>query len=151
MRLAVDLPDSWKKQVIGLRVRAEIEPGLELEVAPLAELPEDVVAWARGVPMRDVSGGVASAVITKSTEAKTELEWPMIIHESSGLDAGGKRVQSRIHVLYILVEHCAMIAFRAIDEARMTARRDELLAVARTARPDWGIPVGASLEDLLAT
>ncbi|MGE3767998.1 MAG: hypothetical protein AB7L94_37440 [Kofleriaceae bacterium] len=151
MRLAIDIPESWKQQAFGPRLRAEIEHGLELEVAPLAELPEDVRAWARGVPLRDLSGGVSSAVITASSEDKSDLEWTMIVHESNGLDANGTRVQSRIHVLYIFVEHCAMIAFRATDDAKLSTRRAELLAIARTARPDWGVPVGASLEDLLAT
>lgn len=153
MQLALDLPSSWKKQVFGPRLRAEIEPGFELEVAPLAELPEDVAAWARTTPLRDASAarGVAKVEITASQSLKSDLEWLMIVHESTGVDANGARVETRMHVLYVLGEHCAMLAFRATDAERYAARRDELLAIARTARPDWGIPVGASLEDLLAT
>ena len=151
MRLAVTLPERWNVRVAGPRVLAEIEPGIELEVAPIAELPEDVTAWSRGVPHQDKTGGVASVEVTRSYEAKSDLEWPIVVHESRGLDANGKRLQDRVHVLFVLVEHCSMIAIRGTDEARFAALRDELLAVARTARPEWGTPVGASLEDLLAT
>lgn len=153
MQLVLDLPSAWKQQVFGPRLRAEIEPGFELEVAPLAELPEDVATWARTIPLRDASAarGIVKVEITASQSQKSDLEAMMLVHESTGLDANGGRVETRMHVLYVLDEHCAMLAFRATDAERYNARRDELLAVARTARPEWGVPVGASLEDLLAT
>jgi hypothetical protein len=151
MRLDVTMPAAWKQRTIGTRVLAEIEPGLEIEIAPLAPLPEDVVAWSRGIPHRDTTGGVTKAEVTTSYEAKSDLDWPLIVHESRGLDAAGNELQRRIHVLFLLVEHCAMVAIRDTDAARFAARREGLLAIVRTGRPDWGLPVGASLEDLLAT
>jgi len=151
MRLVVTIPESSRRQVTGSRMLAELGSGIEIEVAPIAPMPEDVAAWARSVPLRDLSGGVARVEITASHEAKSDLEWPLVVHESIGLDAAGNHVQRRIHVLFILVEHCAMIALRGTDDAAFTARRDELLAIARTGRPEWGVPPGASLEDLLAT
>lgn len=151
MRLAVTLPERWNLRVAGPRVLAEVEPGIELEVAPIAELPEDVSAWSRDVPLHDKTGGVVTVEVIRSYEAKSDLDWPLVVHESRGLDADGNRLQDRLHVLFVLVEHCSMIAIRGTDEARFAALRDELLAVARTGRPEWETPVGASLEDLLAT
>lgn len=149
MRLVIALPEACVRRDIGPSVLAELEPGLELEIGPLIELPEDVEAWSRGAPHRDHTSEVTTAEVTRSTEDRTSLGWPMAIHESRGLDASGRLRQVRLHAAYALIEHGALVAIRAADPARLDARRDELLALLRTARPDWGTPVGASLADLL--
>jgi hypothetical protein len=151
MRLAVTLPDSWKRQVVGPRVLAQVEPGIEFEVAPIAELPEDVTDWSLKTPHRDKTNGVEKVEVNRSLQDTSELGWPLVVHESQGFDGAGTLLQMRVHVLFVLGEHCSMIAIRGTDASRFSARRDELLAIARTGRPEWGEPVGASLEDLLAT
>lgn len=151
MRLHVTMPPAWKPRTFGTRVLVEIEPGLEIEIAPIAPLPEDVVAWSSSIPHRDTTGGVTKVDVTTTYAARSDLDWPLIVHESRGLDASGIERQSRIHVLFVLVEHCAMVAIRDSDAVRFAARREELLAIVRTGRPEWGLPTGASLEDLLAT
>lgn len=151
MELVITAPSSWKRSVAGTSAMFEVAAGLVVEITRIYELPEDVADWSHHAAERDAPPGIARVEITHRADDKTELGWPIAIYDSRALDAAGIAVEHRIHAMYVLIEHAAAIAIRARSGELLAEHRDALLGVLRTARPDWGVPVDASLEDLLAT
>ena len=149
MRLLLDLPSGWARQASGDDAPVRIDDAVELTISPLLPLPEDVWEWAQGAPRRDLPAPATSATVGATSERRTTLGWPMTVLDSVALAADGAVVAARLHAVFPLLEHGAIVTVTAREPARLAARREEILGALSTARPDWGDQPGAALADLL--
>jgi len=149
MRLVLDTPESWKPDAKNGEVQHTLEQGLVVVVPPVAAIPEDVWHWSHYSATRDVPRGASEVVVTEKFDRTTELGWPIAIYESVAKRPDGTVLEARIHAVYALVDNGTIVAAYSTTVEQLAARRDEILATLATARPDFGVPDGASLRDLL--
>jgi hypothetical protein len=112
VRLDIDPESRWPVDVL-------------LEIEPLCSQPYDAEAWRRRILDR-----VAPGETVHTTAGTTEHGFPMAIVEAG----------TCIVALYSFVDHVAAAIARAGDRETLAARRDEILALLRGARPDWSGP-----------
>jgi hypothetical protein len=149
MRITFEVPASWQVTTKPGRVTYTVEPGVSVDVPPLAPLPEDLWWWSQTAAERDVPKGATQVKITNRDDRKTAVGWPIAMYESVALDANEKVIESRIHIVFAMLDYGAIAVAYAGSVEKLAARRDEILAMIDSARPDWGYPADASLTALL--
>jgi len=149
MKITFEVPASWQVKTTPERVTYTVAPGVSLDVPPLAPLPEDLWWWSQTCAERDLPKGATAAKITNRDDRKTAVGWPIAMYESVALDASEKVLEARIHIVFAMLDYGTIAVAYSGSIDKLAARRDEILAVIDTARPDWGFPADASLTALL--
>src|SRR5262249_47391727 len=123
----------------------ELPPGVVLEVGPIQPRPFDLMGWRNEVLTANVAPGEASIVGQEQATTKA-AGWPCALFVSD-VKQGGKVVERRLHVFYLLQEHGAVAVLRgepAKVDPLLPAIRDLLLE----AQPDWSTPEVATLAQI---
>ena len=139
VRLLLEPAASWRVERAGDRLRFYIDgaAGIRIDVSALEPLPEVATAWGQSVLRGDLPPSTVLNIIL-ATDLKTEDGWKLSLVESQALSAATMEVvESRIHVFYTLMFHCAVVVVRTTSAAEMDAHRAEIVDAIGKARPDW--------------
>jgi hypothetical protein len=121
-------------------------PDLWLEIDPLVPLPDDPVAWLRGVVERDAPGPVT---VLESREATTELGWPLQVMHAVVGEPGGRAVEQRLAAFYQFLDFAGSVLVRGSGVARYEAHRLPIIELLGKARPEFAGAEPVALADVL--
>lgn len=145
MKLVVREASPWPVQTVG-GTPLDLSRELSIIITPMEELGERWGAW-RGRVLR--AGAPPFAKVETSAEVRTTsaLEWPVLVVDSTIVDAEGRTLEARVSVLYLMLEWCAAAILRG-RPAQVAAERARGLRILMSGRPDWSRPEIAALSQL---
>jgi len=168
MRISLAVPPHWpvseasdgSARVI-IPGHAEV-PDLWLQHGPLRPLPLDPRRWVQTAPLR-VESPTQIAAIEHSEATHTALGWPLWLAQvqvslrdpqatriTQGDAAMSTQVCLRLHALYQFLEYSGEVVVIATSVERWRLHREALLAVLRSAQPDFRGPDVVALSELWA-
>lgn len=149
MKLVLDLPDAWPRQtlpdgrtVIQLPQDAVSADTLNLVIYPLVPLPEALEEWWGQLMRRDLPAA-AKLTIERSVEVRSAVGWPVrVLDGQAQASEAGQGAESRLGVVYHMLEYGGFALITSSSAEVLASRRDQLLHVLLSGRPDWsGEPV----------
>lgn len=146
MKLVVEEPSPWPVQTIGGKP-IDLSRPLSLIIAPMEDRHDRWHRWRDRVLRVGLPEG-ATVDITSERAALSRLEWPVQLIDSTSRSAAGAVLETRITVLYFMLEWCAAVVMRGAPE-RVAAERDRGLRVLMAGRPDWSRPEVPAIAMLL--
>jgi hypothetical protein len=101
---------------------------LEIEIHHPIVMPDDPVSW-----MTDILGGAVVA----TDEMSTDLGWPFVFAHGAVASPDGAIVEHRVGGFYRFFHFVAAVIARAATADELSRQLPELIAVARSACPDF--------------
>ncbi|HNN95334.1 MAG TPA: tetratricopeptide repeat protein [Pseudomonadota bacterium] len=141
MRLALNVPSPWVSAPSQGNQRVALLPGEQqplasLRYGPLILRPDEPQAWIEASARRDTPPG-SRVRLGQAAEIETETGWALHLVEAEVSGPQGEPVESRLLAFYAFLEHAAVAIVSIPDRSHIAGLRDSLLAVLRSARPDW--------------
>lgn len=141
MRLALNVPSPWVSAPSQGSQRVALLPGerqplASLRYGPLILRPDEPQAWIEASARRDTPPG-SRVRLGQAAEIETETGWALHLVEAEVSGPQGEPIESRLLAFYAFLEHAAVAIVSIPDRSHIAGLRDSLLALLRSARPDW--------------